>query len=98
MAKAKTPQNAVKAKGAGTKAEAKGPEKVGPVKFVQQTRQEANKVTWTSWPETWKTTILVMIMVVLSGMFFFVVDGALSFLVTFFLGLGTEAPSTGLGL
>ena len=94
MAKTKTTQG----KGAGTKAEAKGPEKVSPIKFVAQARQEANKVTWTSWRETMTTTILVLVMVVLSGAFFFVVDSVLSFAVTFFLGFGVEDSVSGLNL
>lgn len=60
--------------GGGTKATSKPAEKVGPVKFVAQARQEGRKVTWTSWKETVQTTILVLIMVLLFGLFFFVVD------------------------
>ena len=69
--------------GGPTKATAKPVDKVGPIQFIAQTRQEARKVTWTSWRETMTTTILVLIMVVLFGLFFFVVD--------FVLGSGTKA-------
>ena len=65
-----------------TKATAKPKEKVGPIQFVAQTRQEGRKVTWTSSRETITTTILVLIMVLLFGLFFFVVD--------YFLGTGTK--------
>jgi preprotein translocase subunit SecE len=61
---------------------------VGPVKYVGQVRQEARKVVWPGWPEVWKTTILVMLMVVLMGAFFFVVDWALANIVQFILGFG----------
>jgi preprotein translocase subunit SecE len=62
--------------------------KVGPVKYVGQVRQEARRVVWPGWPEVWKTTILVMILFVLMGIFFFFVDLALANIVKFVLGLG----------
>ena len=62
--------------------------KVGPVKYVGQVRQEARKVVWPTWRETLTTTILVMIMVVLMGIFFFFVDWALASIVRFVLGFG----------
>jgi len=62
--------------------------KVGPVKYVGQVRQEARRVVWPGWPEVWKTTILVMILFVLMGAFFFIVDWALANIVQFVLGLG----------
>ena len=82
-------------KGAGTKAEAAGPAKVGPVKFIEQTRQEARKVTWTTWKETLTTSILVLIMVMIFGAFFFFVDGALNLITTFILGFGDSAGPLG---
>lgn len=63
-------------------------DKVGPVKYVGQVRQEARKVVWPTWRETLTTTILVMIMVVLMGIFFFIVDWALASLIKIILGLG----------
>jgi len=62
--------------------------KVGPVKYVGQVRQEARRVVWPGWPEVWKTTVLVMILFVLMGLFFFVVDWALANIVQLILGLG----------
>lgn len=62
--------------------------KVGPVKYVGQVRQEARRVVWPGWPEVWKTTILVMILFVMMGAFFFVVDWALANIVQLVLGLG----------
>lgn len=62
--------------------------KVGPVKYVGQVRQEARKVVWPGWTEVYKTTILVMLMVVIMGLFFFVVDWILANVVQFVLGLG----------
>ena len=66
-------------------------DKVGPVKYVGQVRQEARKVVWPTWRETVTTTILVMIMVVLMGIFFFIVDWALASLIKIILGLGGSA-------
>lgn len=62
--------------------------KVGPVKYVGQVRQEARRVVWPGWPEVWKTTILVMILFILMGIFFFFVDLVLANIVQFVLGLG----------
>ncbi len=77
MAKARVKSGGKGAKGGGgggTKATSKPPEKVGPIKFIAQARTEGRKVTWTSWRETVTTTILVLIMVLLFGLFFFAVD------------------------
>ena len=40
-------------------------------------RAEARKITWTSWRETWITSVMVFIMVVVTALFFLVVDEAL---------------------
>ena len=53
-----------------------------PVKFSSEVRAEARKVTWTSWKETWITSVMVGIMVVLASMFFFMVDAGFSFVTT----------------
>jgi len=57
--------------------------RVGPVQFLREVRAEARKVTWTSWKETWITSIMVGIMVVATAIFFFGVD--------WILGLGISA-------
>ena len=51
-------------------------------------RQEVSKVTWASRKETGVGTMMVFIMVTLASIFFFLVDGALSWGVKFILGLG----------
>jgi preprotein translocase subunit SecE len=58
------------------------------VQFFREVRAEARKITWPSWRETWITTVMVMIMVVITAIFFFVVDLVLSFGVTQILKLG----------
>ncbi len=52
--------------------------RVGPVQFLREVRTEARKVTWTSWKETWITSIMVGIMVVVTAMFFFGLDTILN--------------------
>ena len=66
-------------------------ESVGPVKYVGQVRQEARKVVWPTWRETLTTTILVMIMVIIMGAFFFVTDWGLANVIQLILGLGGSA-------
>ena len=49
-----------------------------PVQFWNETRAEARKITWTTWKETWITSVMVGIMVVVTASFFFGVDTLLS--------------------
>jgi preprotein translocase subunit SecE len=48
-----------------------------PVKFFTEVRLEARRITWTSWRETWITSVMVFIMVAITGIFFLAVDQAL---------------------
>ena len=61
--------------------------RVGPFQFFAEVRREASKVTWPSWKETYLTTIMVFIMVVLSMTFFAVVDYALGLGLNVLLGV-----------
>ncbi len=45
--------------------------------FIAEVRAEARKITWTSWKETWITSVMVFIMVLLTAFFFFFVDAGL---------------------
>ncbi|MGH7022519.1 MAG: preprotein translocase subunit SecE [Caulobacteraceae bacterium] len=58
-----------------------------PVQFLREVRAEARKVTWTSWKETWITSVMVAIMVILTAFFFFGVDALLHAAVTALLNL-----------
>ena len=55
--------------------------RTNPIEFIQQVRQEAAKVTWPTRRETMITTVMVLIMVALSSVFFLIVDAALHWLV-----------------
>jgi preprotein translocase subunit SecE len=49
--------------------------KIGLLSFFKQVKQEALKVTWCSRRETVINTSVVLVMVLISSVFFFVVDG-----------------------
>jgi len=57
--------------------------------FWSEVRAEGRKITWTSWKETWITSVLVGIMVVITAIFFLAVDGVLNFLVQQLLKLAS---------
>ena len=61
--------------------------KINPATFFNEVKAEARKVTWTTWKETWITSVMVGIMVVVSSIFFSLIDGGLSFLMQQFLRL-----------
>ena len=55
--------------------------KTNPVEFLQEVRDEANKVTWPSRKELVVSTIMVLIMVVVASLFFLGVDAILKYVV-----------------
>jgi preprotein translocase subunit SecE len=83
---APVPAKAAVAGGAIAQSQARPPEvkKRSPnlVQFALQVREEARKISWTSWKETWLTSIMVFIMVLFVAVFFLVVDQV--------LGAGTQ--------
>jgi len=85
-AKGKAP---VRTGGAQTSVEASPPKpRVSPVEFFRQVRAEARKTTWTSPKETWITSVMVVIMVVLATLFFFGVDAAVQWIVQQLIKIG----------
>jgi len=50
-----------------------------PAKFLRDVRAEAGKVTWPSRRETGLTTVMVLIMALLTAVFFTAVDGVIGF-------------------
>jgi preprotein translocase subunit SecE len=49
------------------------------VQFYREVQAEARKITWTSRQETWITSVMVLIMVLLTAVFFVIVDWVLGF-------------------
>ncbi|PXA88851.1 preprotein translocase subunit SecE [Caulobacter sp. D4A] len=45
-----------------------------PVQFFREVRAEARKITWTTRKETWITSVMVFIMVIVASLFFLLVD------------------------
>lgn len=58
-----------------------------PVKFFQQVRQEAKKVTWPTRRETVMSFVMVLVMVTITAAFFFFADLLLSAGVRTILGV-----------
>ncbi|HEX4710171.1 preprotein translocase subunit SecE [Phenylobacterium sp.] len=46
--------------------------------FAREVRSEARKITWTTRRETWITSVMVAIMVVVAMVFFWLVDAGVS--------------------
>ena len=59
-----------------------------PLTFIDEVRQEVRKVTWPTWKEVWITTIMVLIMVTLSAIFFLLADQVIGWVVQTVLGIG----------
>ncbi|MEO1067402.1 MAG: preprotein translocase subunit SecE [Pseudomonadota bacterium] len=62
--------------------------KTNPFQFLQQVRAETSKVTWPTRNETFVTTIMVLIMVVIACIFFLIVDQILGWGVGEILRIG----------
>ncbi len=62
--------------------------KPNPAQFIQEVRQEASKVTWPTRKETGISTVMVFVMVIVSALFFLIVDWALQHGVRLVLGVG----------
>ena len=57
-----------------------------PFEFIQEVRAEISKVTWPTQKETVVTTIMVLILVAMSMVFFFAADQVLNLLVQLLIG------------
>ena len=64
---------------------------VGFPRFVREVRAEGRKITWPSRNETWITSVMVGIMILITVLFFFAVDFVMSTLVGYIIKIG--APS-----
>jgi preprotein translocase subunit SecE len=63
--------------------------RTSPGQFVKEVRAETKKIHWTSWRETWITSVMVFIMVVVTALFLRVVDVALGFIIQQLLKLAS---------
>ena len=77
--KGPSPKTAGAATIEGVAEEVKKKKRTNPAEFLQQVRSEAEKVTWTTWSETWVSTLMVLTMVVIMAIFFLLVDQTLKF-------------------
>ena len=59
-----------------------------PLKFIQDVKQEAFKVTWPTGKETLQGTLMVIAMAVIAALFFLMLDQILKFLLELLLKLG----------
>lgn len=60
---------------------------MNPSKFIREVRQEVSKVTWPTRKETMVSTGMVLLLVLISAFFFWVVDSLISFAVRSIIGL-----------
>ena len=56
-----------------------------PIKFIQEVKQEAFKVSWPTWKETLQGALMVFIMAVVMSLFFLLLDQFLKFLLEILL-------------
>ena len=61
--------------------------KLNPFQFIQEVRDETSKVVWPTYRETVVTTVMVLIMVVMSSIFFLLVDQVLGSLINIIIGI-----------
>ena len=59
-----------------------------PLKFIQEVKQEAFKVTWPTGKETLQGTLMVVALAVIAALFFLLLDQILKFLLELLLKLG----------
>ena len=60
-----------------------------PLKFFQEVKQEAFKVTWPTGKETFQGTIMVAIMAIIASLFFLLIDQFYKFFLDIILKIGT---------
>ena len=50
-----------------------------PIKFIQEVKQEAFKVSWPTWKETLQGALMVFLMALVMSLFFLLIDQVLKF-------------------
>jgi preprotein translocase subunit SecE len=61
---------------------------LNPAKFAREVKQEARRVVWPTRKETLLSTAMVLAMVIISGLFFVMVDSIISAGIQWILGMG----------
>ena len=59
-----------------------------PLKFIQEVKQEAFKVTWPTGRETLQGTLMVVAMAIIAAIFFLLLDQVLKFFLELILKVG----------
>jgi len=59
-----------------------------PMKFLQEVKQEAFKVTWPTGKETLQGTLMVSAMAIIASIFFLVLDQLFQFILNLILKIG----------
>ena len=59
-----------------------------PLKFIQEVKQEAFKVTWPTGKETIQGSLMVIAMAIIASIFFLLLDQVLKFLLEILLKVG----------
>ena len=58
-----------------------------PLKFIQEVKQEAYKVTWPTSKETLQGTLMVVAMAIIASLFFLLIDQIFKFFLDIILGI-----------
>ena len=58
-----------------------------PLKFIQEVKQEAFKVTWPTGKETFQGTLMVVAMAIVASLFFLLLDQILKFFLEIILNV-----------
>ena len=59
-----------------------------PIKFIQEVKQEAFKVTWPTGKETLQGTLMVAAMAIIASIFFLLMDQLFQFILELILKIG----------
>ena len=59
-----------------------------PLKFIQEVKQEAFKVSWPTGKETLQGTLMVVLMAIVASIFFLLLDQVLKFFLELILKVG----------
>ena len=59
-----------------------------PLKFIQEVKQEAFRVSWPTGKETMQGTMMVVVMAIIASLFFLLLDQVLKFFLELILKVG----------